>query len=100
MNLILTEFADSLERSIGDLTRLADEALVALGRQSSALASLDELGSRVDTLQLESQVQLSDLQGTDIPAAILNLQNQQNLLEFTYSITASIASTSILDFLR
>ena len=99
-NLDAAEFSESLDQSIGHLTRLADEALVAIGRQSASLASLDELGSRVGTLQLESQVQISDLQATDIPTAVLNLQNQQNLLEFTYSITASIASTSILDFLR
>ena len=94
------ELTESLGRSLEELSRLADETLVALGRQSSSLESLAALGSRVQTLQLESQVQINGLQATDIPSAVLNLQNQQTLLEFTYSITASIASTSILDFLR
>lgn len=94
------DYAESLDRRLGELTALGDHALLTLGRQSASLQSLEELGNRVDDLQLQTEIQLNELQATDIPEAVLNLQNQQLLLEFTYSIAAQVTSTSILDFLR
>jgi flagellin-like hook-associated protein FlgL len=99
-NLDSGDYSASLDRRIGELTGLGDNTLIALGRQSASLVSLDELGNRLSDLELETQTQINDAQATDIPDAVLHLQNQQSLLEFTYSITAQITSTSILDFLR
>ena len=67
-------------------------------RQSASLQSLDELSNRVGDLQLQTEIQINELQATDLPEAVLNLQNQQTLLEFTYSVAARVASTSLLNF--
>lgn len=93
-------YSQSLDRRLGDLERLADNALNSLGRQSASLLSLQELEFRVEDISLETKIQINQFQATDIPEAVLQLQSQQSLLEFTYAVTAQVNSTSILDFLR
>jgi flagellar hook-associated protein 3 len=93
-------YSQALDRRLGDLERLADNSLNTLGRQSASLLSLQELEFRVEDIALETRVQINQFQATDIPEAVLQLQGQQTLLEFTYSVTAQVNSTSILDFLR
>ena len=92
--------SESLNRRIGDLNRVADHVLEVMGRQSASLQVLDELEFRVEDLQIQVETQLNDLTSTDIPEAVLRLQNDQTLLEYTYAVTAQIASTSLINFLR
>ena len=92
--------AASLDQRVGELDHLADHVLEVMGRQSASLKTLDELEFRVQDLQLEVETQLNNLQATDISDAVLRLQNDQSLLEYTYAVTAQIASTSLIDFLR
>lgn len=93
-------YSAALDRRLGELDGLADHMLVTVGQQSASLQALDELEIRVQNLQLEVETQVNNFQATDIPETVLRLQNEQSLLEFTYSVTAQIASTSLLDFLR
>ncbi len=93
-------YSASLDRRLGELNGLADHMLLTIGKQSASLQALDELEVRVQNLQLEVETQVNNFQATDIPEAVLRLQNEQSLLEFTYSVTAQIASTSLLNFLR
>jgi flagellin-like hook-associated protein FlgL len=93
-------FSQALDRRLGELDRLADNSLNTLGRQSASLLSLQELEYRVEDITLESKIQINEFQATDIPEAVLQMQSQQSLLEFTYTVTAQINSTGILDFLR
>lgn len=95
-----TQLAESLDRRVGDLDRLSDHVLERLGEQAASLQTLNELDNRVSDLQLETETRLSNLAATDIPSTVLRLQNDQNLLEFTYAVTAQISSTNLLDFLR
>ncbi len=92
--------AAALDRRLGELGALSDHVLETVSRQSATLLTLDQLEIRVQDLQLDVETTLSELRSTDIPDAVLRLQNDQALLEFTYSITAQIASTSLIDFLR
>ena len=94
------EHAAALDRRLGELGFLSDNVLETIGQQSATLQTLNELEIRVQDLQLEVETNVNELQATDIPDAVLRLQNDQALLEFTYSITAQIASTSLIDFLR
>ena len=94
------DYANALDRRIGDLGEIADHVLVTMGRQSASLQSLKELEYRIEDLELEVETQLSDVKSTNIPETVLRLQNEQSLLEFTYSVTAQITSTSLLNFLR
>ena len=82
------------------MDRVADHVLEVMGRQSASLQVLDELEFRVQDLQIQVETELSDLTSTDIPEAVLRMQNDQTLLEYTYAVTAQIASTSLIDFLR
>ena len=92
-------YAAALDRRIADLDRLSDHLLETVGRQSATLQTLSQLGDRMANLQLEAETQLSNLAATDVPATVLQLQNDQSLLEYTYSVTAAINTTSIIDFL-
>ena len=99
-NLDNADLSASIERRLESLGSYSDQALEVLGQQSSSLQTLQEVETRVQNLQLEVQVQISDVQGADIPETVLQLQNEQTLLEFTYAVSAQIASSTILDFLR
>ncbi|MEL7497671.1 MAG: flagellar hook-associated protein FlgL [Planctomycetota bacterium] len=94
------EYASSLDRRLGELNSLSDRILGVVGRQSASLQTLDELDNRLGGLRLEAERHIVSVQSTDIPNTVLQLQQHQSLLEFTYSVTASVASTNILDFLR
>ncbi len=98
--LSAAELTEALDRRIGELGQLSDHVLSVVGQQSTSLQALQRLGTRNDDLALETETQLSDLQSTNIPETVLRLQNDQNLLQFTYAITAEINSISLLDFLR
>ncbi len=92
--------SESIDRRIGDLERMSEHVLEVVGRQASSLQVLDDLEFRVQDLQLEVETELNDLQSTDISEAVLRMQNDQSLLEFTYAVTAQVASISLIDFLR
>ncbi|MDA7918325.1 flagellar hook-associated protein FlgL [Mariniblastus sp.] len=94
------DYGSALDRRIGELGEMADHILVTMGRQSASLQSLEELEYRIEDIELEVETQLSNVKSTDIPETVLRLQNEQSLLEFTYSVTAQITSTSLLNFLR
>ena len=95
-----TALAGSLDRRVGELDKMSDHVLEVLGEQAATLQTLQELDNRVGDLQIETETRLSELAATDIPATVLRLQNDQNLLEFTYAVTSQISSVSLLDFLR
>jgi flagellar hook-associated protein 3 len=92
--------ADSIDQRFGELDRIGDHVLVVVAEQSASLQTLRELDFRIQDLQLEVETQLSEIQSTDIPTAVLRMQNDQALLEYTYAVSAQIASTSLIDFLR
>lgn len=99
-NLDGVGYAESLDRRIGELEATSDNVLDSIGRNSASLQSIAELRIRLSNLELETETRVSELQSTDIPSAVLQLQQHQTLLEFTYSVTARVAGTNLLDFLR
>ena len=94
------EITETLDTRLGELDRLSDHLLSIVGQQSAALQTLDRLEVRNQDLALETEIQLNALQATNIPEAVLRLQNDQNLLQYTYAITAEINAIGIIDFLR
>lgn len=95
-----TALASSLERRLAELGDYSNQVLEVLGQQSTSAQTLQEVEIRVENLQLEVETQISEIQGTDIPETVLRLRNEQTLLEFTYAVSAQIASSTILDFFR
>ncbi|MEM7454274.1 MAG: flagellar hook-associated protein FlgL [Planctomycetota bacterium] len=94
------QYAESLNRRVGELERMSDHAFHVLGEQSTSLRTLEVLGLRIDELELSVETQLSEIQSTDIPEAVLRMENSRQLLEYTYAATATISSIGLLNFLR
>lgn len=99
-NLSNSDIAEALDSRLGELARASDNLLDSISQQSASLQTLDRLDDRNLDLSLEIETHLSDLQSADIPNAVLRLQNAQNLLEYTYRVTAEINSIGLIDFLR
>lgn len=94
------ELADSLGRRLGDLEKLSNTVLETVGNQAASLKTLRQLGERIEDIKLESELNLNVVQSTNIAETVLKMRNDQTLLEYTYSITANIASVQLIDFLR
>ena len=94
------DLALSLDRRLGELERLAQIAFDALGQQASSLKTMETLGYRVDDLMLSVETQVSEVQSTDLPEAVLRMENSQSLLQYTYAVTADVTSLGLLQFLR
>jgi flagellar hook-associated protein 3 FlgL len=85
---------------LGDMDSANNHLLNVVGEQSVDLQTLDRLQDRGDELQLESQKRLAELQGTDFTSAVLQLQEEQNLTEYTFATLSGVFQVSVLDFLR
>lgn len=95
-----SQFAEALDRRLGQLKEMSDHAFDTLGEQSTSLAALDRLEIRIQDLEIAVETQLTDIQATDIPEAVLRLENSRALLQYTYAVTAQISSIGLLEFLR
>ena len=94
------EYSDALDRRLGDLADASSRVIKAMGQQSTSLRTMQSMESRVDELKLSVESNINDLQATDFPDAVMRLQNSQNLLQYTYAVTARISNMGILNFLQ
>ena len=100
-NLAPQELSDAFGRRLDDLDRVRNNIMRFVGDQSVALENLDALQVRTEDLQLDVRTVINDLESADISEVILRLQQQENLLQFTYATAASIiGNTNLLNFLR
>lgn len=90
----------AIGRRLGELEQISDRAFEFLGEQSTSLQTLESLQFRIEDLELSVETQLSDIQSTDIPEAVVRLENSQALLQYTYAVTAQISNLGLLEFLR
>lgn len=94
-----SEWSDTVGRHLEALEQSSDHLLDIVGEQSIDLQALDRLQTRADDLKFESEKLLSELQGTDFTEAILQLQEAQNLNQFTLAALSNVFQVSILDFI-
>lgn len=99
-NLSSSEYAAALGRRLAELEQMGSQVFDAMGQQSTSLRTLQSLEYRVDDLLLSAETSISELQGTDFPDAVLRLTNSQNLLQYTYAVTAEVSSLGLINFLR
>lgn len=99
-NLDAAATNESLGRTLERLDSIADRMLETIGVQSSSLAGLDQIQSRNEDLKLELEIGRSNLQSTDLPTAIIDLQSEQLLQQYTFAITSRIMSQNLLSFLQ
>lgn len=94
------DLQETFSRRLGDIDRVRNDVLSGVGRQSVQLENLEAIGAHTQELQLQAQERISDLESADITEVILNLQAQQNLLQFTYSAVLRVLDQSLIDFIR
>jgi flagellar hook-associated protein 3 len=94
------ESSAAIGRRLDELAFVSDQAFGILGEQSTSLQTLESLEFRIEDLQVSVETQLSDIQSTDIPEAVVRLENSQALLQYTYAVTAQISNLGLLEFLR
>ena len=99
-NLSNTEYGAALGRRLSDLDQAGKRVFDAMGQQSTSLRTLQSLEYRVEDLLLSAETSISEIQATDFPDAVLRLGNSQNLLQYTYAVTAEVSSLGLIDFLR
>jgi flagellar hook-associated protein 3 FlgL len=95
-----SQYADAVSRRLGELGKIADRVLTAVGLQSTSLAGLEQLKNRNQDLQGETQVRLGDLQDTDFAQAVIELTSAQMLQQYSFSVASQIMKQSLIDFLR
>ena len=83
-----------------DLDRVRDNIMHVVAEQSATLENLDAVQSQIEDLQFETRRVIGNLETADIAAVAINLQNEQNLLQFTLATSVRMFDQSILDFLR
>lgn len=99
-NLTPAQQQQSIGQRLGELNRVHQSLLGAVGEQSVSLENLDAVESRLRETQLESRVQAGELESVDMGEVVLNLQTQSQLLELSLRTSARILDLSLLDFLR
>jgi len=99
-NVDNSQYADAVSRRLGELGKIADRVLTAVGLQSTSLAGLEQLKNRNEDLQGETQVRLGDLQDTDFAQAVIELTSAQMLQQYSFSVASQIMKQSLIDFLR
>lgn len=94
------QWQQAMQRRLADLDRIHDHLLSVVGEQSVNLENLDTLQSRAETYQLELKRNIAEVESVDIPQAAIELQAEQNALQFTYLVAMRLMDLSVLDFLR
>lgn len=93
------EWGEKIDQRIDDLDQGSDHLLSVIGKQSVSLQQLDRLETRAEDLKLESQTLLTNTQSPDFASAIVQLQEEQNLLQYSLATVTRIFDLSVLDFL-
>lgn len=95
------EWQAAMQRRIKDLDRVHDHLLRVVGDVSVRLQNLDSIERHAEDSQIEATAKVTEIESTDMIAAIAELQSEQNLLQFTYAASSNLINgTNILDFLR
>jgi flagellar hook-associated protein 3 len=90
----------AFDRRMQELDAASNHLLDIIGQQSVSLEQIDKVQSRIQTLQLNSQTTLNDAQSTDYTEAAVQLQEQQNLMQYTLQTLSLLNNISLIDFLR
>jgi flagellar hook-associated protein 3 FlgL len=105
---VLADIAEDLRTNPSELTS-TDLGRLDAGylRMQNALASVGSRYHQIEIMQernqanqLDSQNQLSEVEGVDLPAAVVDLQLQEVAYQAALGATARTIQPSLLDFLR
>ena len=99
-NLSGPDFHDAMARSIDDVQRVRNHILSVVGEQSLTLENLDAIERQTQNDQLETRRLIGEIESADIAEVAIRLQEEQNLLQFTFATTVGLLDQSLLDFIR
>lgn len=91
---------EALSRKVGELERVRNGVLSAVGEQSADLQQLDGIESLTLDLQLRAKDIISNVEDADLSQLVVELQARENLFRLTLAASARIFDQSLLDFLR
>lgn len=94
------DWDDAIIRRDVDIERHANQLLEVVGQQSVSLESIVALRDRNRSYNLEVSQIIDDVENADLTDVVLQLQQEQNLLEYTYATSSTILNQNILDYLR
>jgi flagellar hook-associated protein 3 len=94
------DWKDAMTRRLGEIQRVHEHLLEVIGEQSVSLENLDALEFRANDYKLETQRVIAAAESLDVSQAVVELQSEQNALQFTYAVSVQLMTTSLLDFLR
>ncbi len=98
--LSTTDRNAALTQHLDELDHLTTGVLDALGTQGVQSEMLSKLNDRVTNLQLSLQKQNNALESTDVPSAITDLAQDQNLYQISLSLIQKISTLNLSDFLK
>jgi len=99
-NLEPSANADALNRRLADVERVQDHILNVVGVQSVSLEQIERLAERTGDLKLAEKISYSDTVSADVAAAVLRLQELNNLQQFTMAAVGTLLTPSLLDYIR
>ncbi|MCA9199816.1 MAG: flagellar hook-associated protein FlgL [Planctomycetales bacterium] len=94
-----TEWVDRINHLADEVDRHADVIYTHIGRLSLASENLDAVQFRHEDVMLQTKEAISNLASADIAEVVLQMQNEQNSLNYAYASTARLFDTSLLDFI-
>ena len=91
---------DALLRIQAELGAHAENILGIVGEQSVELESLVSLENRNRNFFLELSTITNEIESADFAEVVVQLQQEQNLLQYTYAVSSGILNLNVLDLLR
>ncbi len=92
--------AAAFSRRQSDINRIQDHVLDVVGMQSVSMEQIDRLATRTEDLTLAEKSEYSDTVSADISAAVLRLQELNNLQQFTMAAVGRLLTPNLLDYLQ
>jgi flagellar hook-associated protein 3 len=97
--LNFTDRQTAINEQISNLEKINASIATPLGNQSSQAQFLSNLNTHTTNLQLKLQEANSSLKSTDMAAALVDLQTQQNLYQASLQVAAKIDNLSLANFI-
>jgi flagellar hook-associated protein 3 FlgL len=92
--------AAAFQQSLTDLDAARDAVGDVTAEQSANLAALQTVQNLTGDHKLTADERIGELQGTDYPAAIVKMQEQQSVLQAIFATTSKLIQPGLLDFIR
>lgn len=93
------DWQNAMTNHMTDIERMQNNVLNVVGEQSVSLESLDSLETRINNMQVDQQKMASDIEGADMADAVLHMQQEQTMLQYTLAATARMFDISLVNYL-